>query len=36
MTGHASAHASRTVHPNLILGVLALSGLAYAALLFVG
>ncbi len=32
MTGHPSARASRTVHPNLILGVLALSGLAYAAL----
>ena len=32
MTGHRSAHASRAVHPNLILAVLALSGLAYAAL----
>ncbi len=32
MTGHPSARASRTVHPSLILGVLALSGLAYAAL----
>jgi EmrB/QacA subfamily drug resistance transporter len=32
MSGHPSAHASRTVHPNLILGVLSLSGLAYAAL----
>ncbi|HTX07536.1 MAG TPA: MFS transporter [Solirubrobacteraceae bacterium] len=32
MTGHSSAHAARTVHPNLILSVLALSGLAYAAL----
>jgi EmrB/QacA subfamily drug resistance transporter len=32
MSAHPSAHASRIVHPNLILGVLALSGLAYAAL----
>jgi EmrB/QacA subfamily drug resistance transporter len=32
MTGHRSARASRAVHPNLILAVLALSGLAYAAL----
>ena len=32
MTGHPSARASRTVHPSLILGVLALSGLAYAVL----
>ena len=32
MTGHRSGRASRAVHPNLILAVLSLSGLAYAAL----
>jgi EmrB/QacA subfamily drug resistance transporter len=33
MTGHSSVpHRSRAVHPNLILAVLSLAGLAYAAL----
>src|SRR6201997_454568 len=33
MTGHQTAsHQSRAVHPNLILAVLALAGLAYAVL----